>query len=154
MPRIILPSLPNTANMNSRLHWAAQWNLKYEARMEMLVAARDAGLENALLAPVEICLHFGLKDRRRRDLDNLITASKTWLDGLGPPTKGKNRDLPGASVIPDDGTAHVLRISGEWFRSDEPCTVIDIILLPADALKNGPPPLPYEDGPSAGRLFG
>ena len=116
MVKIIIPSLPNQASMNTRAHWGHKSALAEKARLQAIEAARKIGVKGLMMTPVEIRFSFFLPTNRPRDLDNLGTACKSWLDGLTAPHKGpKGKMSTGASVIPDDSIRHVYSISYEWF---------------------------------------
>ena len=66
------------------------------------------------LHKADIHVRFGLPDKRRRDMDNLIASSKAMLDAL----KGR--------VIDDDQITQVT-VDYSWFESPrEPQTIIEV----------------------------
>ena len=116
MVKIIIPSLPNQVSLNDNAHWTRRSALAEKARKQAFDAARKIGAKDLMMTPAEIYFSFYCPTRNRRDLDNLGTACKSWLDGLTAPHKGpKGKMSTGASVIPDDSIKHVYSISYEWF---------------------------------------
>ena len=84
--RVILPWPPRALSPNSRPpHWAVLAKAKRAYRSACHLEAIAAGWRNGAFAPTDR-LHVGLvfvpPDRRRRDIDNLIAAMKSGLDGL------------------------------------------------------------------------
>lgn len=80
---IVIPGRPPTPNV--RRHWREVYRdnkaWAETARLEAVRAIqRTAGWKPASRARVSVA--FGVKDRRVRDLDNLIASIKPLLDGL------------------------------------------------------------------------
>jgi len=79
--RFEVPDLPpRELSPNARVHWAK----KYEAAQgfRVLVAAQLAQCALLKLRRARVKLTFVVPDRRRRDLDNLLTGCKPLLDEL------------------------------------------------------------------------
>ena len=83
---VILPWPPRALSPNSRPpHWSVLAKAKRAYRQACYVEAMAAGLRKGTFAPADrlhVRLVFVPPDRRRRDLDNLIAAMKSGLDGL------------------------------------------------------------------------
>lgn len=62
---------------NARVHWSAKARAAKLYRKEGWAAAKLAGAKGN-----KISLTFNPRSNRRRDLDNLIAASKSSLDGI------------------------------------------------------------------------
>ena len=80
---LIFNSLPVGVTLNGRQHWAR----RQAAAQDAHTLVRDAVDRLGGPPPVPhtgagLHLVFFLPDRRRRDLDNLIGASKSYIDGL------------------------------------------------------------------------
>ena len=75
--------LPTAPTMNSRTHWARRKEAARAAHKLVLGAVTGVGGPPATpYTGAGIHLVFFLPDRRRRDVDNLIAASKSYIDGL------------------------------------------------------------------------
>ena len=128
MVKIIIPSLPNLS-LNDNAHWTRRSALAKKAlRTQAFDAACEAGVQGLMMTPVEIHFSFYVP-ARRTDLDNHVTACKSWLDGLTAPRMGPKGQMSiGASVIPDDRPAHLYRLTYEWFPcKGEGYTVIEVV---------------------------
>ena len=93
MPKVTLdlPWPPAILNPNRarRLHWTAQHKAAKEYRWECFLygKARSRELAGAkvplpLPAPIAATVTFYMPNRRRRDLDNLLAATKPAWDGI------------------------------------------------------------------------
>lgn len=84
--RVILPWPPRALSPNSRPpHWSVLAKAKRAYRQACHLEAMAAGWRKGTFAPddrLHVRLVFVPPDRRRRDLDNLIAAMKSGLDGL------------------------------------------------------------------------
>ena len=88
---IRLPYATPPLSLNSRMHWATKARLTREIREVTATAAR--------LLPrcerIAVELHYVPRDRRRRDVDNLVATLKPCLDAMVP------------HLIPDDTPEYV-----------------------------------------------
>ena len=86
-----IPHLPDpTLNPNRRVHWGALADAKRNAKQVMMSALMDN--DNPVHVPNEpyeaavLKIEFvaGFKDRQRknRDMDNLLASAKPYIDGL------------------------------------------------------------------------
>ena len=84
--RVILPWPPRALSPNSRPpHWAVLSKAKRAYRSACHYEALAAGWRMGTFAAddrLHVRLMFVPPDRRRRDMDNLIAAMKSGLDGL------------------------------------------------------------------------
>lgn len=84
--RVILPWPPSALSPNTRhAHWSGLAKAKRAYRAACHVEAMAAGWRKGVFAAddrLHVRLTFVPPDRRRRDLDNLIAAMKSGLDGL------------------------------------------------------------------------
>lgn len=85
-----LPWPPREASPNARKHWAVKAQFVRWYRWEAKLAAFGHG---TLRPPVHATVTFWKPDRRRRDLDNMLSAFKPAWDGMQD-----------AGLIEDDST--------------------------------------------------
>ena len=85
MLRVVLPWPPRVLSPNSRpTHWAVLAKAKRAYRFACHAEARAGGC-SWVFDPddrLHVRLTFVPPDRRRRDMDNMIAAMKSGLDGL------------------------------------------------------------------------
>lgn len=67
---------------NARVHWSVKARAKKAMRHSWALLAKSQGLKAAATENLELHLVFMQKDRRQRDLDNLLASCKAGLDGL------------------------------------------------------------------------
>lgn len=89
-----IPLASPLLTLNQRLHWSKRAAVTRAIRDETVWRCRQLGI-GALEKPT-VTLHLVPKDRRRRDVDNLVPTSKAVVDGLVT-----------AGVIGDDTPAYV-----------------------------------------------
>jgi Holliday junction resolvase RusA-like endonuclease len=83
MMRIELGHLPDSdLSPNKRLHHMALYRAKLAAKVEMYAKALEQGRPPEPLDKAHITITFLAKDKRRRDLDNLFSSMKAYIDGL------------------------------------------------------------------------
>lgn len=80
-----LPRPPKACNPNARVHWGAKYRAmvrtKQDAELLTRAAIRKAGIRvNGSKAQLD--LTYCPPDRRARDTDNMIAASKGIIDGI------------------------------------------------------------------------
>ena len=101
--RVIIDHLPYSELMPNALRrtfWTVRSEMTKVARQEAYLL----GLEQTPESPFKYCAIeeiFTVPDKRRRDLESLLAASKAFIDGLVD-----------AGIIEDDNWQHVLRLSG------------------------------------------
>lgn len=110
---------PPTGNVVYRLHWAQLRQLKEMWNAEVSVAAMLAGRPRFKRARISMRLYY--RDRRKRDLDNIMAGPvKVLLDGLRY-----------AKVIPDDDMATIDLAEPKVYRDKyDPRVEIEIEALP------------------------
>lgn len=79
---------------NDRLHWAVKARLTREMRHTAHLRAKNANIPT--LGKSAVVVTWFPPDRRRRDANSLVLASKAWIDGLVD-----------AGIWPDDDPTHV-----------------------------------------------
>jgi len=82
MLTLTLPWPPSALNPNQRQHWRQHARHKARFRAACALQARAQGVGSLKAEKLAVRLSFVPPDRRRRDLDNLIAAMKSGLDGL------------------------------------------------------------------------
>ena len=85
--RFILPFPDPKLNPNRSkgLHWGATSALRKKARQDGFYAAREAMggiVKKSLAENIPITITFVQPDKRIRDRDNLLSASKSAIDGI------------------------------------------------------------------------
>ena len=120
MLTITIPYLPPAVlSPNSRLHWAKKVGPKIQVKNDVMILAKEAAQKEPKgTYPLEravIRFKYGLPNKRVRDMDNLVAASKAMLDAL----KG--------IIIVDDNVGRIILERPEWFDSPKnPQTVIEV----------------------------
>lgn len=82
---ITLPLPDPGLSPNARLHWAQKRKLVEQARYDGWIATMEVWRPMAPLplpARIPLSLSFVVPDHRRRDLDNLVSSCKAYLDGV------------------------------------------------------------------------
>ena len=79
---LTLPWPPSTLSPNSRQHWAQLAKAKKAYRGHCWVQAISQGAHKLDADRLEIGLEFVPPNRRKFDLDNLLSRMKSGLDGL------------------------------------------------------------------------
>lgn len=67
---------------NARVHWATKAKAKKTLRAMWSTLAANQGLKPSTSKRLELHIVFMQRDRRSRDLDNLLASCKAGLDGL------------------------------------------------------------------------
>jgi crossover junction endodeoxyribonuclease RusA len=79
---IVLPWPPSILSPNARSHWAARAKYAKAYRRACWALTLEAKLPPTPAGRVRIAIEFVPPDRRCRDLDNMLAATKPGLDGL------------------------------------------------------------------------
>lgn len=84
MTPLILPWPPRELHPNARVHWARRAKLTKLERRAAFFHAKAAKWDSAKfgLGGLLLRLDFYPPDRRRRDLDGCLSASKAQIDGI------------------------------------------------------------------------
>jgi len=87
MFRIVIPHLPPKElqpNRKGGKKWTYSAEAKVEAMNEVIALCNDVGNQKPAkpYQKAHIMLTYVAKDKIRRDLDNLLAASKTYIDAL------------------------------------------------------------------------
>ena len=99
---------------NKRLHHMALYQAKLLAKEEMYLCVLKQGRPRAALPKAHITITWVAKDKRRRDIDNLFSSMKAYIDGL-----------VFAEVIADD-SADCVSYALRYERGDKDDTVIEV----------------------------
>ena len=110
-----VPHLPRSkVGPNARLHHHARDKATRAARDEMIAELRN---QDCAVSPLWETAHldivFTAKDKRRRDLDNLIGCCKPWIDAL-------------TDIVIVDDSADRLSLSARYEVGKEEKTVFQI----------------------------
>jgi Holliday junction resolvase RusA-like endonuclease len=113
--RIELRHLPDRElNPNKRLHWSDLYRAKRDAKDEAMALVYQQGKPPQPYEKAHITITWVAKDKRRRDIDNLFSSMKAYLDGL-----------VAAGVLIDDSADHV-QYTLRYKTDVEENTIIDI----------------------------
>ena len=84
--RIIIQGLPpREASPNARVHYMKLANVKRNMKDVMIASVLEMPSMDRPVEPMEkahLTITFKASDKRRRDIDNLLSASKAYIDGL------------------------------------------------------------------------
>jgi len=84
--RITIPGLPpRDASPNARVHYMKLANVKRNMKDVMIASVLEMPSMDRPGEPLEkahLTITFRASDKRRRDIDNLLSASKAYVDGL------------------------------------------------------------------------
>ena len=84
--RITIPGLPpRDASPNARVHYMKLANVKRNMKDVMIASVLEMPSMDRPVEPMEkahLTITFKASDNRRRDIDNLLSASKAYIDGL------------------------------------------------------------------------
>lgn len=78
---MLLPWPPRTVHPNARGHWSPKARATKRMRQDAAWAAKQAKISVGD-GPAHVSLTFYPPDKRRRDLDGMISSCKAYLDGL------------------------------------------------------------------------
>jgi len=94
---IIIPHLPfRELSQNSRVHWAVKARAVKAQREEAGWLAKAQWQNRPPMTHARISYEFTVKDKRRRDISNLVSACKSLEDGIVD-----------AGVVVDDDAKHL-----------------------------------------------
>ena len=116
--RIVLPGLPNSkAYPNRKTHYLGLSKIRNEQKEEIIAYVLVQGRPDYPFNRAHITITWRSKDKRDRDIDNLLSAMKGSIDGLTH-----------AGVIVDDSAKHLsYTLYYEWGDSvKESETILDI----------------------------
>ena len=81
--KVTIDHLPYTElNPNSRVHWAVKARAVRASREEIGWLTKAQWHDDKPMMKARISYEFYSKDKRHRDLDNLLAMCKPWQDGL------------------------------------------------------------------------
>ena len=113
----VAPDMALSANQTHGRHYGSLSKMRKSAKEDMRRVAHCRAAEENWVCPEVAILHlsFQFADHHRRDLDNVISACKPWIDGLVD-----------AGVIKDDDMAHLLLGKVEARVGAKAKTVIEV----------------------------
>ncbi len=95
--RIVLPDLPpSKAYPNRKTHYHALSKIRNQQKEEVIAYVLEQGKPDYPFNRAHITITWRSKDKRDRDIDNLLSAMKGTIDGLTH-----------AGVIVDDSAKHL-----------------------------------------------
>ena len=113
--KIELDHLPDPRlSPNARLRYMLLYKAKREAKEEAFAIAKKGGVPDKPYHRVHITITYVSKDKRRRDMDNLMAATKAYIDGI-----------VAANVLEDDSVFNV-SYSLYYEAGDKDNTIIEI----------------------------
>ena len=116
--KIVLPNLPpKEANPNRNSHFYTRARGRREQHEQMLGYVLEQGRPDKPFEKAHITITWRSKDKRKRDIDNLLSAMKGSIDGLVE-----------AGVLVDDSAKHLsYTLFYEWgdgIKKDE--TILEL----------------------------
>ena len=81
-----LPWPPTPLKPNARAHWAVKARAAASYRRDCCFVAQAAGLRALRWPAASVSLVFHPPSRRRCDIDNMLAAAKSGLDGVADAT--------------------------------------------------------------------
>ncbi len=82
MSEITLPWPHRWLHPNARTHWAQKATAAKNARKLAAYSAMEQGIRGMAAEALAVTVTFHPPDKRRRDLDGMLTAVKNYLDGI------------------------------------------------------------------------
>lgn len=79
---VVLPWPPKDLHPNARVHWAKLAKAKKVYRHACYVLTKQAGIRIDPQSRPLVSIEFVPPDRRRRDVDGMLAAMKSGLDGM------------------------------------------------------------------------
>lgn len=130
---VTLPWPPAILNPNRRAHWAVKAKAAAKYKRDCLVLAQGAGLRALRWDGMRVTLTFHPPSARRADLDNMLAAAKSGLDGLaiatgvddslweidprkGDPVKGGEVLVQVEPLAPPDGWQSIGQIAQQMIK--------------------------------------
>ena len=101
-------------NPNRRLHFMQLYRVKENAKDEAMALVLEQGAPAEPIQKAHITITWVAKDKRRRDIDNLFSSMKAYIDGLVH-----------AGLIADDSADHV-EYTLKYERGTKDNTVIEV----------------------------
>jgi len=99
---------------NRRLHFMQLYRAKEDAKDEAMALVLEHGVPPEPIQRAHIAITWVAKDKRRRDIDNLFSSMKAYIDGLVH-----------AGLIADDSADHV-EYTLKYERGTKDNTIIGI----------------------------
>lgn len=114
--QITLPWFDKGLSPNARIHWAQKAKLTKQARYEGWLAVIEAGYSAVSLdgytGKLHLWISYYAKTRNYPDVDNCLSGSKAYLDGIAQ-ALGVNdrRFIPHPTVMDETGGKIVIKIT-------------------------------------------
>ena len=82
MLTVILPWPPKACSPNARGHWSKLASARKSYRNDCWVTSIHQGGKRIAAERLDVAITFVPPDKRRRDMDNMLSSCKAGLDGL------------------------------------------------------------------------
>ena len=82
MIEIVLPWPDSALNPNAPSHWRRRQAAKVLARETAMILAMETGVKLNTEKELQLTVRFRPPDRRRRDMDNLLSSEKQQIDSI------------------------------------------------------------------------
>ncbi len=82
MNKITLPWPPKQLSPNARVHWSVKAKHAKAYRMTCFALCIEAGITAPEFGDIHVFVDYYPPDKRARDQDNMISASKALFDGM------------------------------------------------------------------------
>lgn len=115
--KIVLPWPPSALSPNSRKHWSIKAKAAAKHKADCQYAAMAAGARQLHWPSMSVAITFCPPGNQRRDLDNMLAAMKSGLDGLA------------AATAVDDSKWSITLARGDWVKGG----AVDVEISPSGA---------------------
>ena len=119
MIEVVINRLPNSQlSPNARVHWRTRHKAGSEDIEEVtpIVWVAKEGVKGLPYKKAHISIEWVAKDKRKRDMDNLLSASKYFIDSL----------RHGGVILDDDAENVTYSLSYRVSKEEGPRTIIRI----------------------------
>ena len=119
MIEVVINRLPNSKlSPNARVHWRTRHKAGNDEMEEVipLVWSAKQGVKDLPYERAHISIEWVSKDRRKRDMDNLLSASKYFIDSL----------RHGGVIKDDDAENFTYSLAYRVSKEEGPQTIIRI----------------------------
>ena len=119
MIEVVINRLPNSKlSPNARVHWRTRHKAGSEDIEEVtpIVWVAKEGIKDLPYKKAHISIEWVAKDRRKRDMDNLLSASKYFIDSL----------RHGGIILDDDAENVSYSLAYRVSKEEGPQTIIRI----------------------------
>lgn len=79
---VVLPWPCRSLHPNARVHWAKRARAAKSARWYAYCSTRSTGIKLSIAGRIDVTVKAHVPDRRRRDMDGVLSACKPYFDGI------------------------------------------------------------------------